>query len=60
MSNHELRALGDTECCDSRALRSGQDTREPLSMADEDSEEIQQLQEQLAAVRTKAQTLVGN
>ena len=56
MSNRELRALGDAECCDSR-LRSRRDGREPLNMAGEDSMEIRQLREQLAAAKTEAQTL---
>ena len=56
MSNCELCALRDAECCDSR-LRSGWDTREPLNMAGKDSAEIRQLWEQLVAARTEAQSL---
>ena len=56
MSNHELRALGDAECYDSR-LRSRWDAREPLNMAGENSAEIRQLWEQFATAMTEDQTL---
>ena len=56
MSNCDLHALGGAECCDSR-LRSGQEARELLNMAGEDSVEIRQLREQLATAKIKAQTL---